>query len=453
MINPTIFKSNDIRGIYPSELNEEVIYDIARSFVKYTGVKRVVAARDARVSADSLFSSLAKGMSHQSAEVYDIGQTPTECLYFAVGNYDFDAGIMITASHNPKEYNGLKMIKKNGDSIEIIRGKDLLLAMRESFVRPEGYPAPQDENEIFKKDIWKDYLNHILSFVDLSEITPLKIVIDASSGVAGKVISKIQDKLPVEIIPLNFEPDGNFPNHSPNPLAEGSTDQISERIKKEKADFGLIFDGDADRVFLIDEEGCFARGDITLLLIAKYFLQKNPGMAIAYNAICSKAVPEFIKKWNGVPIRTKVGFADVRAGLIENNGIMGGELSGHYCFKDNFYLDSGMIAFLTLLQVISKDGRNVSEIVKELSLYAKSAELNFKIKVPTASPSRILDEIGKKYSDGKQDYLDGVTVEYKNWWFNVRASNTEPLLRLTIEADTQELLKQKQKELSDFILK
>lgn len=445
MINPTIFKSNDIRGVYPSELNEEAIYDIARSFVKYAGAKKVAIGRDARLSSDSLFDSLAKGISHQSAEVYDIGQVPTECLYFAVGNYDFDAGIMLTASHNPKEFNGLKMIKKNGNDVEIIRGKDLLLAIGESFVAV----APQDENEIFKKDIWKDYLSHIFSFVDLSEITPLKIVIDASSGMAGKVISKIQDKLPVEIIPLNFEPDGNFPNHSPNPLLEGSTDQIREKIRKEKADLGFIFDGDADRIFLIDEEGCFMRGDVTLLLLAKYFLQKNPGMAIAYNAICSKAVPEFIKKWNGAPIRTKVGFVDVRAGLLKNNGIMGGELSGHYCFKDNYYMDSGMIAFLTLLQLISKDGRKVSEIVKELSPYVKGSEINFKIEDKDA----IIEKIKQRYSDGKQDYLDGVTVEYKDWWFNVRPSNTEPLLRLTIEADTQELLSQKQKELSDFISK
>jgi phosphomannomutase len=294
-INPTIFKSNDIRGIYPSEINEEAVYNIGRSFIKHTGAKKVVVARDARLSSEALFNYLAKGIKHQGADVFDIGQAPTECLYFAVGNYDFDAGIMVTASHNPKEYNGLKMVKKNGNDIEIVRGKDLLSAIGESFVAV----APQDENEIFKKDIWKDYLSHILSFVDLSEITPLKIVIDASSGVAGRVISKIQDKLPVEIIPLNFEPDGNFPNHNPNPLLEGSTDQIGEIIKKEKADLGFIFDPDADRIFLIDENGHFTRGDVTLLLLAKYFLQKNPGMAVAYNAVCSKAVPEFIKKWNG----------------------------------------------------------------------------------------------------------------------------------------------------------
>jgi phosphomannomutase len=441
--NPNIFKSYDIRGKYPLEINEDAVYNIGRSFVKHTGVKNVAVARDARLSSDSLSQALIRGIKHSSAEVYDIGQTPTECLYFAVGNYEFDAGIMITASHNPKEYNGLKMIKRNDKDIEMIRGKDLL-----SVIDSDSSVLDQPV-EVITKDVWKDYISHILSFVDLSEVNPIKIVVDASNGVAGKVISKIQDNLPIEIIPLNFEPDGNFPNHSPNPLEEGSSDKIKEIIVKEKADFGFMFDGDADRVFLVDENGELVRADATLLLLAKYFLEKNPGMAIAYNAICSKAVPEFIKKWQGNPVKTQVGFVNVREGLLKNNGIMGGELSGHYCFKDNYYMDSGMIAFLVLLQVVSKDQRNVSEIIRELSPYVKSPELNFKVEDKDA----IIEKVKQKYADGKQDFLDGVTVEYNDWWFNVRPSNTEPLLRLTIEADTQELLDAKQKELTKIINK
>ncbi len=443
MLNKEIFKSYDIRGIYPSELNEDLAFDIGRSFVQYAGVKRVVLGQDARISSPAVFLALAKGIQAQGGQVYDIGQAPTECLYFAVGNYDFDAGIMITASHNPKEYNGLKMMKKFGNDIEMVRGKDLLLKIELDHFKTDGDP------QINKKDIWKDFINHILSFVDLSEIVPMKIVVDASSGVAGIVLEKIKDKLPVEIIPLNFEPDGNFPNHSPNPLEEGSSDKISETIKNQKADFGIMFDGDADRIFLADETGQLVRADATLLLLAKYFLEKNPGMAIAYNAICSKAVPEFVEKWGGKPIKTQVGFVNVREGLMQNNGIMGGELSGHYCFKDNFYMDSGMISFLVLLQIISKDGRKVSEIVKELSPYKKSPELNFKV----ADKDAILEKVKQKYSDGKQDFLDGITVEYNDWWFNVRPSNTEPVLRLTIEADTQEILDQKQKELIKIVSK
>jgi len=441
-INQAIFKSYDIRGIYPSELNEDIAFEIGRAFVRQNNVRQIAMGQDARISSPALFKALAKGILAEGGKVYDIGQVPTECLYFAVGNYDFDAGIMITASHNPKEYNGFKMIKKEGNNIEMIRGTEMASA-----VESDGMKN-QDDIEVEKKDIWGDYLNHIFSFVDLSEIMPLKVVADASNGVAGLAISKIQDKLPVEIIPLNFNPDGNFPNHAPNPLLEGSADQIREKIKTEKADFGLIFDADADRIFLVDEDGSLVGADMVLLLLAKHFLEKNPGMAVAYNLICSRAVPVFISKFGGVPIKTQVGFVNVARGLKQNNGIMGGELSGHYCFKDNFYMDSGMIALLALLIVFSKDSKKVSEIIKELSIYAKS-DHNFEVK----SKEMVLDEIKQKYSDGKQDFLDGVTVEYKDWWFNMRPSNTEPLLRLTIEADTQELLEEKFEELKSFVNK
>ena len=446
-INPTIFKSYDVRGIYPSELNEEAAFEIGRAFVRQNNLKRVAMGQDARISSPALFRALARGVFAEGGQIHDIGQVPTECVYFAVGNYDFDSGIMITASHNPKEYNGFKMMKKEGNTIQMVRGKDLFSA-----VEPDNSKNGQDI-ESNKVDIWKDYLNHIFSFVDLSEIVPMKIIVDASSGVAGHVISRIQDKLPVEIIPLNFEPDGNFPNHSPNPLEEGSAKQISEKIKSDlpaqagKADFGIMFDGDADRIFLVDENGELVKADAVLLLLAKYFLEKNPGMAVAYNAICSKAVPEFVEKWGGKPVKTQVGFVNVRDGLLKNNGVMGGELSGHYCFKDNYYMDSGMISFLTLLQVISKDGRKVSEIIEELSPYKKSPELNFEV----ADKAAVLEKVKEKYADGEQDFLDGITVTYKDWWFNVRPSNTEPVLRLTIEADTQEILETKQKELVKVI--
>jgi len=444
-INPQIFKSYDIRGIYPDELNEDTAFSVGRAFVKHTGAKSVVVGRDARLGGPALFKALAQGILAEGAKVYDIGQVPTECLYFAVGGKDFPAGIMITASHNPKEYDGFKMIVKNGKNIQMIRGKDLL----EAVLQMPKVKMPKEEGEINRVDIWQDYITHVLSFADLSEINPLKIVVDASNGVAGLAIEKMQEKLPVEIIQLNFTPDGNFPNHAPNPLEIGSSDKISQAVKDEKADFGLIFDGDADRIFLVDEAGKMVSADVVLLLLAKYFLQKNPGMAIAYNAICSRAVPRFIKQWGGCPVRTQVGFVNVRQGLLDNNGIMGGELSAHYCFKDNYYMDSGMVSLLTLLVIFSKDQRKVSEVVAELSPYAKSPELNFKVEDKDA----VIQKVREKYTDGKQDFLDGITVEYEDWWFNVRPSNTEPLLRLTIEADTQAILAQKIKELTNIISK
>ncbi len=443
-VNASIFKSRDIRGIYPKELNKEIAYKIGQGFVEYTGAKNIVVGQDMRLSSPALFEALIKGIIAQGADVYNIGQVATECLYFSVGHYGYEAGIMVTASHNPKEYNGFKMIKKGAERIDMVRGKDMI-----PMIEKDNFSEVEKKGDIKEKNIWPDYLNHIFSFIDIKKIKSFKVVIDAGNGMAGKVIPLISSKLPIEIISINFELDGNFPAHPSNVFEQGATDQISKLVKDEKADFGVIFDGDADRVYLIDELGNFIRGDITLLLLAKYLLEKNPGKGIAYNLICSKAIPEFIEKWGGKPIRTAVGVVEIRNGMLENDGIMGGELSGHYILKDNYYLDSGFIVFLTLLQIISDLDKKVSEITKELSPYAKGAEINFKVEDKEA----VLNKVKEKYSDGKQDYLDGVTIEYDNWWFNVRSSQTEPLLRLTVEADNRELLEEKKKELTALVEK
>lgn len=437
----SIFKSYDIRGVFPSELSEADAFLIAQAFAKHSNAKNVVVARDSRLSGEKLFLSFVEGLKSQGVNVCDIGQVTTECLYFAVANYNFDSGVMVTASHNPKEYNGFKMMVKNGDRINIVRGKELL-----SVIEKESFVNSKTIGLFSKKDIVEDYLNYIFKVVDTSKIKPLNIVVDCSNGVAGNIFSKLGDRLKNQIFLLNYQPDGNFPNHSPNPLEDGSSDQIKEEIIKQKASFGFIFDGDADRIFLADENGQLVKADITLLLLAKYFLSRNPNTGIAYNLICTKAVSKYVTEHGGRAIRTQVGFVNVMEGVLKNDGLMGGELSGHYCFKDFFYLDSGMIAFLILLQVISEDGRKLSDIIKGLTIFAK-AEANFTVK----DKKLILDKIQQKYNDAKQDFLDGITVEYSDWWFNVRASNTEPLLRLTIEANNPELLEQKKKELSDLI--
>lgn len=446
MINPSIFKSYDIRGVYPAELNEEAAYLIGRAFVKHTDAKSVVIGYDARLSSPALFKAFIMGIISGGADVTSIGQMPTECLYFALATGNFDAGVMITASHNPKEYNGFKMIRKNRNDLNIVRGLDLLTMVvngeYKSTAGPESIAG--SDLAITKKNILQDYTKYIFNLFDLSPIRKFKVVVDASNGVMGNVLSKVT--LPVEIIPLNFQPDGNFPNHAPNPLEPGASNQIADIIKRGDADFGFMFDADADRIFLVDERGIMVQADLVLLLLAKYFLKKNPGTGIAYNAICSKAVPEFVKKWGGVPVRTQVGAVNVRDGLLKNNGVMGGEVSAHYCFKDYFYMDSGLIAMLAILQIISEDGRKISEIIKGISPYFKT-DANFQV----ANKERMLQKIKEKYADGQQDFLDGVTVEYKDWWFNVRPSNTEPLLRLTIEANTQEILNQKKEELIEFI--
>ncbi|MFA5877800.1 MAG: phosphomannomutase/phosphoglucomutase [Candidatus Staskawiczbacteria bacterium] len=444
MISPNIFKSYDIRGTYPEEMNEEAAYSIGQGLVEYTGAKKVAIGRDMRISSPQLFEALCRGVIEAGSDVCDLGKIATEVLYFTIGKYGYDAGVMITASHNPKEYNGFKIIKKVGDGFRMIRGRDLY-----DTVVNVGLLASKDKGKIEKVDVTPAFLDYILSLVDLSKMKAKKIVVDAGNGMAGLVVPLLADRLPVEIIPLNFELDGSFPAHPSNPLEKGVMDEVKGRVKKEKADFGFIFDGDADRIFLIDERGNSAQADVTLLLLAKYFLDRNPGASIVYNAICSRSVPETIKKLGGIAFKCPVGFVNVQDKLIETNGLMGGELSSHYCFKDNYYGDSGFLAFLILLQIISESNKKVSELVANLSPYFKSPEINFRVE----DKDSILNKVKEKYSDGNQEYLDGVTVEYENWWFNVRPSNTEPLLRVTIEADNESLLEEKIKDLSELVSK
>jgi len=442
-VNDVIFKSRDIRGIYPEELNEETAFKIGQAFAAKTGASQIAVGQDMRISSPMLFEHLARGIVSQGANIYNIGQVATECLYFATVNYGYDAGIMITASHNPKEYNGFKMFKRAERGLEFVRGRDLADLIKDYSLNP-GLAG-----EIKELNIWDDYINHIFSLANITKINPFKVVIDAGNGMAGKVIPKISSRLPLEIVGLNFNLDGNFPAHPSNPLLEGVTDQLSKEVVNAKADFGVIFDGDADRIYLVDEEGSFIQGDTTLLFLARYFLEKHPGSSIVYYLICSKAVPKLVTKWGGVPVRTAVGVVELKKAMLDNNAFLGGELSGHYLFKDNYSMDSGFISFLILLEIISQSDKKVSQMAKELSPYFKAAEISFQVQ----DKNKIIQKAKDNYSDAKQDFLDGITAEYENWWFNLRPSQTEPLLRLTVEANTKDLLEEKKKELTFFIRK
>jgi len=438
-INPIIFKSYDIRGIYPSELNEDAAYAVGRAFARKSKAKKVTVGSDARISGPVLKKALIRGITDEGVDVKDIGLVSIDAIYFCVGKLGDEAGIMITASHNPKEYNGFKMVAKN---MQWIRGEELLQEVKDLPLE-----ISDRKGEVKEEDIIAPLINHILSFVDVDKIEPFKVVVDAGNGMAGKIIPILTESLPLNIIPLNFKLDGNFPAHPSNPLLPESQKQVCETVVREKADFGVIFDGDTDRLIFVDEKGSPIPADMTLLLLAKLFLEREPGAGIVYNVICSRAVPELIKEWGGRPLRSKVGFINLMVMMKEQNGIMSGELSSHYAFRDNCYADSGFIAFVLILQLLSEYNQPLSEIVKPFFKYFKAAESNFEIQDKAA----VIEKIKQKYSDGKQDFLDGITVEYKDWWFNVRPSNTEPLLRLTVEADTQELLKEKQKELTRFI--
>ena len=438
-INESIFKAYDIRGIYPSELNEEAAYSIGRAFTRKSGAKKVTVGSDMRLSSPALKSALIRGIIDEGADVKDIGLVPIDAIYLSVGILEDEAGIMITASHNPKEYNGFKMVLKD---MKWVRGTDLLEEVK-------NLPAKTSETKgrAAEEDIMPRYINHVLSFIDVEKIEPFKVVVDAGNGMAGQVMPILTEGLPLNIVSLNFKLDGNFPAHPSNPLLPESQKEICETVVKEKADFGVIFDGDTDRLFFVDEKGSPIPSDFTILLLAEAFLKKEPGAGIAYNLTASKIVPEMIKAMGGRPLRSKIGYVNMSGVMREGRGVMGGEVSCHYSFRDNAYADSGFVAFVTLLQLLSDSDKPVSELIKPFCKYFRLPEINFEVKDKDA----VIEKIKEKYSDGKQDFLDGITVEYKDWWFNVRPSNTEPLLRLTIEADNEKLLNQKVKELTKEI--
>ena len=438
-VNSKIFKSYDIRGIYPTELNDDAAYLIGRAFARRAKVAEIIVGSDARLSGPALKKELLRGITAEGVSVIDVGLLPIDAVYFAVGILKYPAGIMITASHNPKEYNGFKMVLQE---MQWVRGEELAKDV-------SNLPVALAVSKGLVKtvDLMPRYIKHVLSFTDTAKIKPFKVVVDAGNGLAGKIMPLLAQHLPIQVIPLNFELDGNFPGHPSNPLLPESQAAAKEAIVKNQANFGVIFDGDTDRLIFLDEQGNFIAPDLVLLILAREFLNREPGKGIVYNVICSKAVPETVSQWGGKALRSKVGYVNISRIMRQNDGIMGGELSSHYSFRDNAYADSGFIAFLILLQLLSQDGRPLSQIAAELKKYFKSEEINLAV----SDRQAVIAKIKEKYNAGQQDELDGLTVEYDNWWFNTRPSNTEPLLRLTIEANTVQLLAQKQKELLDFI--
>ncbi len=439
MINPDIFKAYDIRGTYPDQLNEDAAYAIGAAAVVHFGVDTIAVGRDMRLSSPQIFEALTKGVTAQGASVVDLGMTSTDELYFAVGKYGYPAGCMITASHNPAQYNGIKFCLAGAVPVSSQTGLDDIKK-----IVVAGVPAPKEkQGTIEHRDVLKDFVTHVHTFIDPAKLKSLKVAVDGGNGMAGTIVPAAFSGLPVTIEPLYFEPDGHFPHHPASPIEPENMVDVQKLVRESHADLGAAFDGDADRVFIVDEKGDLVDGSMVTAMVARALLKKNPGSAILYNLIVSKCVPELVERLGGKPVRTRVGHSFIKAQMRENDAIFGGEHSGHFYFRDNFFADSGLIALMVVLEVVSEENKPVSEIVASLCTRKRSGEINSEVK---DIPSK-LAELRDRYKDGEEDQLDGITVSYPDWWFNVRASNTEPLLRLNVEADSRELMEQKRDEL------
>lgn len=444
-IDKKIFKDYDIRGIYPEQINFAVAKIIGSTLLTYFKPKSVAILRDMRLSGEEIRNGLVESFTNLGVDVFDAGLGGTEMQYFIAGTKPYDLVLMISASHNPPQYNGLKVVKKGPVAVTSDSGlfavRDLIDSVKEGKSKIPGKITPID--------IWGEWREKILSLVDTSKIKPLSVVVDAGNGMAGKLLSPIFNQLPLKLTPLYFELDGSFPHHVPNPLIEENNADLIAKIKEIGADIGFTFDGDADRMFVVDDRGRLVSGTITTALLSQYILHYHPQETILYNAICGRIVPKIIKENEGQAKRVRVGHSYIKTYMRETGAIFAGEHSGHYYFRDFFAAESGVLSALMILLLVSEEGEKLSVMVDRLSVYPSSGEINF----VTPDIPKILEAIKEKYKREADsiDELDGVSVWYKDYWFNVRPSKTEPLLRLNLEADNQAMLKEKTQEVVNFI--
>jgi phosphomannomutase len=445
VLDPKVFKAYDIRGIYPDELDEEGAYAVGRAYVQQFEPRRIAVGRDMRLSSPQMAAAVIRGAADEGAEVLDLGVVGTEMVYFAVGELGLDGGIAVTASHNPKEYTGMKVVRRGalpvGGESGLLDVRDRALAVAD---RKGG-----GESRMSKADIWPAYVDRVLSFVDPAALRPLKVVIDAANGMAGAMLPPVLERLPVEPVTCFFDPDGSFPNHEPNPLLPENREFIVAKTLEEGADLGVAFDGDADRCFFVDDRGEFVPGDFATALLAESVLAKEPGAKVIYDVRASWAVPETIEAAGGVPLINRVGHAYIKHRMRKDDAAFAGEVSGHYYFRGFSQADSGVVPFLLMLELISRKSRKLSEILAPFrARYFITGELN----TPVGDVALKLQELKERYAaEGTVSHLDGISVDGGDWHFNVRPSNTEPLLRLNLEARSQELMQRKRDEVLDLI--
>jgi len=425
MVFEEIFKAYDIRGTVPEQLNEDAARRIGAAFARFAGTERIAVGRDCRESSPGLAAALIDGITSQGVHVDDLGMITTDMVYYAAGSLD-QPGAMITASHNPKGYNGIKLCLAGAAPVGVDSGLREIKVWAE-----EGLDHADTAGEVVSVDVLSGYVDPLLSIVDVAMISELDVIADGGNGVAGVAVPDVFDRIPAKLTGLYLEPDGTFPNHHPDPLRPENLVDLEDRMRSGSYQLGVAFDGDADRAFFIDDQLRPLPGSSVTAIVAAWFLQSNPGEKVVHNLICSKAVPESVKAAGGEPVRTRVGHSYIKQVMKETGAIFGGEHSGHYYFRDNYRADSGILAMLVLLQVLSEDGRPLSELRAEYEPYAQSGEINFDVEDKEAA----IEAISAAF-EGEKDRLDGLTIDLGDRWLNVRPSNTEPVLRLNVEAPT-----------------
>ena len=441
--NQNIFRDYDIRGVYPIDLNEDSCYIIGQSLARYFNAEEIAVGRDTRLSSPALFKALTEGITSLGVNVVDLGLISTEINYFASGFYLFPASVIVSASHNPPQYNGLKIVKAG---VVPLHGSYGLPEIKLLAVKNQFEPA-RTKGKLRKFSVMDDWIKHLLSLIDLKSIKPLKVVIDAANGMGGITWNALIPHLPLDVIPLYFEPDGHFPNHLPDPLVSKNLEDLKKQVRAKSADLGFAIDGDADRLFVVDDKCELVSGSLTTAMLAEHLLEKYPKSPVLYSVTCSKIVPETIKNSGGVPLKTRVGHSYIKTEMRKHNAVFAGEHSGHFYFRDNFFADSSSLAGLLFLQYLSGKKQKLSELRKKFDKYSSSGEINFIID----EKEKILHNLYDKYKGSRTDETDGLTIEFDDWWFNIRLSKTEPLLRLNLEAGNRDLLRQKLQELESLL--
>ena len=446
VLDPSVFKAYDVRGIYPSELDEDGAYRIARAYTAHFEPRTVALGHDMRLSSPSMAKAAAEGIADAGADVAELGLVGTEMLYHAVTELGLDGGICVTASHNPKEYTGMKIVRRGALPVGGDSGLADVRALAELELGDVG-----ERGSVRSEDVWPSFVAKVLSFVDVDAIRPLRVVIDAANGMAGVMLPPVLEALPqLDVIRCFFEPDGSFPNHEPNPLLPENREFIVRKVAEERADLGVAYDGDADRCFFIDDTGEFVPGDFATALMAKAVLAKTPGEKVIYDVRASWAVPETIEQAGGVPLVNRVGHAFIKQRMRAEGAVFGGEVSAHYYFREFSQADTGVVPFLVMLELVSRSGRRLSELLRP---YRDRFFLTGEINTPVTDVALKLQELKERYTTegGRVSHLDGISFEFDDWHFNVRPSNTEPLLRLNLEALSENVMVAKRDEVLGVI--